>query len=246
MGTELILAPDAREYAELLGYRSPAEVLLDSRGRTIRCTPGRRTTVQALPGGRRVFRKLRSSRPARAMEEWANLGELRDAGFLVPQPLMFARRGGATALAFLDVPGRPLDVLIAECERPESKLPFLTQVMALSRRLHAQGYCYRDLYWAHLFAMDLDREAGPIAMVDVERVFKPRWRRRRWLVKDLASLLASWPAARPPRSLMLRLLRAYLGDDFAAEWKGLGRSILRRAEGIRARRPRFGDMGFGS
>ncbi|MHC5066228.1 MAG: lipopolysaccharide kinase InaA family protein [Planctomycetota bacterium] len=202
--------------------------------------------VQELAGGRRLFRKIRSSAPARAMAEWRNLFELEGLGFVLPRPLLLARRGRATAVCFLDVPGRPLDVLLAECEQPQASLPFLGEVMVRCRSLHRQGYCYRDLYWAHLFAEHLDDPTAVPALIDVERAFKPRWRRRRWWIKDLASLLASWPAARQPRVLMLRLLRAYLAEDFHGRWKDFARPVLRRAKKIRAHRPRYGDMGFRS
>lgn len=200
--------------------------------------------VQELADGRRLFRKIRSSKPSRARAEWRNLMELRALGFIVPEALVLARQGRSTAVVFLEVPGRPLDVLIAGCEEPESKLAFFSEVMRLCRKIHAAGFCYRDLYWAHLFAPGLGPSDGPPALVDVERAFMPKLRRRRWIVKDLASLLASWPAARPPRNLMLRLLRSYMAADFSREWKQLARQVLRRAEGIRSHRPRFGDMGF--
>ncbi len=244
MGAELILAPVASDFLPELGYASAEDAILDPRGRTIRCTPGRRTVVQQLAGGRRLYRKIRRSSLAQARAEWRNLSALRDQGIPLPEPLVFARRGQTTVVGILDVPGRPLDVLLAECSDPDRQRGFLTGVVDLVRDLHGAGYCYRDLYWAHLYATDLDLHGSGLSMVDVERAFRPRFRWRRWLVKDLAGLLASWPAARPPRVLMLRMLRGYLGNGFPRTWKPLAREVLDRARRIRAHRPRYGDRGF--
>lgn len=244
MGSELILSPAAHGYLAELGYASAEDVLFDPRGWTIRCTPHRRTVVQELSGGRRLFRKIRSSGLAQAKAEWNNLGTLRARGIPLPEPVVYARMGAASVVGMLDVPGRPMDSVLAGYPGGSVDWQCLSEVVELVRAIHAAGYCYRDLYWAHLYAAgDADHWSG-ISIVDAERAFRPRFRWRRWLVKDLAGLLASWPASRPPRVLLLRMLRAYLGDDFSRGWKPLARSVLNRARRIRAHRPRYGDLGF--
>jgi len=60
--------------------------------------------------------------------------------------------------------------------------------------LHRAGYVHRDLYASHVFL----REApgGPeLYLIDLARAFRPRWRRFRWRVKDLAELKYSMPPA---------------------------------------------------
>jgi hypothetical protein len=51
---------------------------------------------------------------------------------------------------------------------------------------------HRDLYASHIFA---DRRGGrtDLYLIDLARVFRPRWRLRRWRVKDLAQLKYSMP-----------------------------------------------------
>jgi tRNA A-37 threonylcarbamoyl transferase component Bud32 len=58
--------------------------------------------------------------------------------------------------------------------------------------LHAGGMVHRDMYAAHVF---LHESPGGIElyMIDMARVFSPRWRMFRWRVKDLAQLKYSMP-----------------------------------------------------
>ena len=53
---------------------------------------------------------------------------------------------------------------------------------------------HRDLYAAHVF-LDDSSEEMVLNLIDMARVFKPRWRKFRWRVKDLAQLKYSMPAA---------------------------------------------------
>jgi hypothetical protein len=69
-------------------------------------------------------------------------------------------------------------------------------------------------------------------------VFRPRFRVRRWLVKDLAGLRASVPVALPERA-MLRFARAYLQEPLSLH-RRLLRAVVAKAARIRARRPRYG------
>jgi hypothetical protein len=104
------------------------------------------------------------------------------------------------------------------------------------RALHAAGLVYRDLYWNHVVALDPRGGATP-TFLDVERVFRPVWRRRRWNVKDLAGLASSLPVA-VSGSALLRFLRAY--DSAMARDRRWVRAIARKAARIRAHAPRFG------
>jgi len=64
----------------------------------------------------------------------------------------------------------------------------------LVANLHAAGHVHRDLYASHIF---LDAEGGRVQLylIDLARVFVPRWRVFRWRVKDLAQLKYSMPPA---------------------------------------------------
>jgi tRNA A-37 threonylcarbamoyl transferase component Bud32 len=64
----------------------------------------------------------------------------------------------------------------------------------LAGRLHAAGLVHRDFYASHIFAEAADGGLQ-LSLIDLARVFRPRWRRRRWRVKDLAQLHYSMPAS---------------------------------------------------
>lgn len=226
---------------DLLGYVAPRDALLDPRGRTVRCTPWRRTIRHEFPGGSCAFRKLRGRRPNDAEREWRALHELADAGFHVPEPVFFARDGGRTAIGTRAVSGRPLDALLASRRHDRASAGERAAVAAalLVRRLHAHGWCHRDMYWNHLFAADLDR-LDAIAIIDVERVFRPRVRIRRWRVKDLAALVASWPASlEVDAEFWPRFVAAY-DDGSAVRDRRLCADVLAKAQRIRAHAPRYG------
>ena len=60
--------------------------------------------------------------------------------------------------------------------------------------LHRAGMAHRDFYTSHVFCHEL--EGGfDLYLIDLARVFRPRWRQWRWWAKDLAQLKSSLPAA---------------------------------------------------
>ena len=216
-------------------------VLAGSLGFTVRCTPRRRTLLVG-EADSAWFAKLRRGASAPARAEWHWLHRLRELGFRVADPLVLRCRGCDSLVGTARAPGRPLDALLLEAFRSGTMAAaraFACEVVApMVGRLHGHGLCFRDLYWNHLFAPALDAAHGEPVLIDVERVFAPRWRRRRWRVKDLAGLLASLPVE-VARSDALRFLRACLGG-LPADWKALARAIGRKAARIRAHRPRYG------
>ncbi|MDP6045406.1 MAG: lipopolysaccharide kinase InaA family protein [Phycisphaerae bacterium] len=58
--------------------------------------------------------------------------------------------------------------------------------------LHAGGLVHRDMYAAHIFLHETP-DGMSLYMIDMARVFAPRWRMFRWRVKDLAQLKYSMP-----------------------------------------------------
>jgi len=60
--------------------------------------------------------------------------------------------------------------------------------------LHVAGFVHRDLYASHVFLHD-SPDGVSLYLIDLARMFAPRWRKFRWCVKDLAQLKYSMPAA---------------------------------------------------
>jgi hypothetical protein len=194
-----------------------------------------------LEDGRRIFCKLRDRRPGDARLEWRWLGELPRLGFRVPQRVLLVHRWNHTAVCTLEVPGRPVQALIARAMEAGQRgvvLAYLSAAVApLVRRFHGEGLVFRDLYWNHLYAESLGEPRSEPTFIDVERIFRPRWRWRRWQVKDLAGLLSSLPPSAPPK-ILLRGLHTYLGGR-QRPWRPLARAVIAKAARIRRHRPRW-------
>ena len=234
-----VVAADGTAVLRALGYTDFDAAWRDRSGRPERTTPHRWTLAHRL-GDRTVFRKVRSERAGDARNEWRRAHELTALGLTVPEPLALGVAGRRSVILLGAVPGRPVqDLLAASGPSPSTTAFVLRRVVPVVATLHGAGFVHRDLYWNHLFAEDLDPDGPPVGLIDVERVFRPRWRRSRWVVKDLAGLLASWPGTLP-WSLALRGLRA-LGHRTDRAWL---ERIARKARRIRDHRPKYrGDEG---
>ena len=211
-----------------------------SLGHTVRCVPTRRT-LMARCDGVDLYAKCYTTR-AGADGEWRWSMRLREAGFLAPAPVGIARSRARSMAVFQAVPGRSLDAWAETAARGgwlDSWCDHVAGPVAeLVARLHARGWVHRDLNLAHLYSAD-PRSAAPLALIDVERMFEPRWRRRRWLVKDLASLLASCPVAVPAR-VPARFLVRYASSWSRADRARLAREVLVKRDRIVSHTPRFG------
>lgn len=98
-------------------------------------------------------------------------------------------------------------------------------------RFHQTGCVHRDLYLSHIF-IDPAGEQGRFRLIDLARVFHPRWFRRRWIVKELASLDYSTPPGSATATDRLRFLRVYLGRD---RFNAGDRRLIRRVVGKTSR-----------
>ena len=92
---------------------------------------------------------------------------------------------------------------------------------------HQTGFVHRDLYLSHIF-VDTGDGRPTFRLIDLARVFRPRWFRRRWIVKELASLNFSTPPNSATATDRLRFLRVYLGRD---RLEAADRRLIRRVVG---------------
>lgn len=216
------------------GYRRAVEAIEDTRGTTVRCTPHRRTVARVVAGAT-VFCKFRTRRPRDAHVEWGMLARLQQIGIAVPRRIYLARDGVRTAIATAAVPGRPADLVALDAARDRQldalRATVVEAVAPKIRRLHEARLVYRDLYWNHIFVDRLGADAR-VTFIDVERVFRPRLRWRRWVVKDLAGLLSSWPLE--DASIIDALFDAYGATP------DLVRAARAKAARILAHRPKYG------
>ncbi len=106
----------------------------------------------------------------------------------------------------------------------------------LVRTLHRAGYVHRDLYASHVF-LDESHGAVRLHLIDLARMFRPRLRLRRWLVKDLAALKFSMPAAWVDEHWPA-FLAAYVRGWAAPPPGGLDAAVERKAAWMRRRAAR--------
>ncbi|NLW86183.1 MAG: hypothetical protein GXY38_04865 [Planctomycetes bacterium] len=106
------------------------------------------------------------------------------------------------------------------------------ELASLAWRLHEGGYCHRDMYACHIFLCGPSESGNDLSLIDLARMFRPRWRKRRWRVKDLAELHSSLPTEWLARYWdgFLDRYTALSADDKTK----LGRAVERKSAGIRA------------
>ena len=108
-------------------------------------------------------------------------------------------------------------------ENLKSRRDFIARFAAFIKRFHQTGYCHRDLYLSHIFC----RTDGTLCLIDLARSFKPALMHRRFLIKDIAQIHYSAPAAHFSRSDRLRFYLAYTARNrLTARDKAFIRKVL--------------------
>lgn len=169
------------------------------------------------PPFREQFRRWLTGDPnhGTAWAEWTWLGLMRRKGLPAPEPIAYGEEmlgpwERHSAVLMAAVSGKSLEKWVGELHRRLSR-PLLDAVADLVFRFHGLNLAHRDLYLAHVFCDDPEAESPRVALIDLQRARSLGWRRRRWIVKDLASLNYSTPKwAATPRD-RLRWLKRYLG-----------------------------------
>ena len=96
---------------------------------------------------------------------------------------------------------------------PSVRNSLVEQAGRIVGTLHAAGMNHRDLYLVHLHVA-LDADPPRVILLDLHRAQERRQVPRRWLVKDLAGLLATASVIRrPSRATLARFVRAYAAGD---------------------------------
>ncbi len=187
--------------------------------------------------------------------EWRNSRDLAAAGVKATSAVAFGQRMSgplelASAVLLAEVPGTSLERWVpAQLRPPAEEQDWATRrrrvdaLAAFVARFHSAGFVHRDLYLCHVFLLDGPAGAGEshpeYCLIDLQRVFKPRWRQGRWFVKDLAALDFSAPEALVGRSDRLRFLARYAQLCPAmtdARW--LARKVAARTAHLRGRQAR--------
>ena len=177
--------------------------------------------------------------------EFANVAAARAAGLPTTQPVACGEQGGCCGpgrgyVILTAVPGDAVERVFADFlsrhGNDDAVERFTMELAKLVRCLHGSGYVHRDLYSSHIF---LDDSEGGLSLylIDLARMFRPRWRRLRWLVKDLAQVKYSMPAAWNDRYWNV-FLAAYLGSGADRHFGRFVRAIDRKVRRMSRRRDR--------
>jgi hypothetical protein len=203
--------------------------------------PGRRRLARArLRQGTECFFKHYPSDPARgaadrwkralglspAAREFSLLRRLHAAGVGVPEPLALYRfAAGERVLVTRWIEGEPLLEALARPRRERRAL--LAATGALVARLHAAGFCHRDLHAGNLWVT----ASGPV-LIDLPAALPraPRWLRRRDLGELDRSLADALSLA---DRLRLRAAALGLARPFPAEGRAELRAVGRASEARR-------------
>jgi hypothetical protein len=206
----------------------------------------------------RQIDRWKRARPwtATAAIEWQNAMQLQAMGVRAAQPIGFGQQmaGPWERRSFLlmeAVEGESLERWVprrvppADRERDwHGRRATFDRLARFVAFFHQSGFVHRDLYLCHIFTCDtgpgysVSSSEDLFTLIDLQRVFRPRWRKRRWIVKDLAALNFSAPADRVGGWERLRFLCRYVrAFEGAGSARTLARLIGRKTAGI-ARRNR--------
>jgi len=167
---------------------------------------------------RRELRRSGSGARSLAGLEWVWMHRLAADGIPCVRPVAFGeelrgRREVRSAILTECVRGESLERCVTRwgIEDRQTIRRLIPLLAALVARLHHCGYVHRDLYLSHMFYDPESPSATSLHLIDLQRVMRPRWRRRRWVVKDLAALNYSAPLPLISTTDRVRWLTRYLG-----------------------------------
>ena len=104
----------------------------------------------------------------------------------------------------------------------------------LARRLHRGGLTHMDLYLNHIFVRETASGEKVLHLIDLQRVARRRFFKRRWIVKDLAAILYSARKLPLSRTDFARIFMAYFDGKITPQARGLLASAMSRADRMAA------------
>jgi len=197
-------------------------------------------------GGAEKGRPARRGRAGAAVNDFAAAVELGERGIPAARPLAYGQEGGRRFVIIEGLPnGGALERILPEWEAKKrqydmlnDKRELLAGIARLARRLHEAGFCHRDFYLSHIFLCK-DREGRErLCLIDLQRVFRPGVRTRRWRIKDLGQFYFSARSYFTEMD-MLVFFREYFGSRvFSTAQTGFIRGVYRKAHEIDRREER--------
>jgi hypothetical protein len=218
-------------------------------GSKMREVPGRLTVRLDLGEGETFYLKRHTYPNADAKKggprEWKNILSLSAAGISCPEPVATGSGNMAgkpcSFLITRAVPGMPLDAVLRSRyahpiaqHRIAEKRSLIQGLAAFARRFHGAGFHHKDFYIGHMYVPTQGSPANQFYLIDLQRVDRAHFFRRRWIVKDLAAMNYSATVDFATACDRLRFLLGYLDlPRLTPSSKRLIRAILRKTERIR-------------
>lgn len=188
------------------------------------------------PLGQRL-KALLTNTPVTAKAERHWVATVVRLGIEAPMPVAYGIRRTAwrdvnSLLLTAALPGESLERWLParanQLDRP-ARLRLCDLLAEMTAKLHNAGLVHRDLYLSHIFVDCQSDGACRLFLLDLQRVLQPRWRLRRWVVKDLASLNYSAPRSVVTQADRMRWLKRYLGKKkLSTVDRALIRAIVRK------------------
>jgi len=266
-GWVLGISTDFVETLRINRFDGLDQIMAFAGGEVMRSVPGRSTVriqLKTARGGtltaylkryephyltafRKLLRWIRWPGAAdEALHEWNALYALNQAGFNTPTPIAFGqrRRFGLVMSSFLltaEITGGIAAHDYSQTLNSQNRRVLTLSIAELTRRFLAAGFAHRDFYLSHIFVVDAAATSTPeLYLIDLQRLFKPRFLRKRWLVKDLAALGYTAQLAGATRGdLMAFYLRCFEISKLGNSDKRLIRNILRRIQQLHGRAPKY-------
>ncbi|MCH7814339.1 MAG: hypothetical protein IID40_10005 [Planctomycetes bacterium] len=188
----------------------------------------------APPWGEQLRRMLSADwRRSTAAVEWARMQALAEAGIAAVEPVALGQEmigpwERRSAVVTAAVPGESLERRAGRAKNRASR-EMVNSLARFVARFHGAGFVHRDLYLSHVFVED--RGGKPqFWLIDLARVFAPRHRQRRWMVKDLAALDYSTPRSAATSTDRMRFIKTYLGfNHLSPTHKRFIRQVIRKS-----------------
>ena len=193
------------------------------------------------PPLRQQFKNLLAGFASTAEVEFHWIRKLTELGIAAPQVVACgSRRNGfrevASLLLTAELHGESLEKWLprrASSLGRSMKRSLSQSLAALVARLHNAGLVHRDLYMSHIFVATNGKNDINLSLLDLQRVARPRWRKWRWIVKDLAALNYSTPFSVATNADRVRWLKLYLDKrSVSANHGALIRAVVRKTDRI--------------
>jgi UDP-glucose:(heptosyl)LPS alpha-1,3-glucosyltransferase len=223
------------------GGKRVFQIRLESEGRPVMLFLKRHRLP--LSGWQRALRWIGKTPCTEGAKEWAHILAFHDRRLPTVEPIAVGGRvTGAVQESFLltrglqeyeslerIAPKRFSPPLTAELVREKRRL--IHAIGVLTRQMHWSGFYHRDYYWAHLMMRrESPSPAQELRLIDLQRVIRFPWLRRRWQIKDLASINYSVRELGLTRADRVRFLRAY--DASAVRDAAFQDAIIRKTDRI--------------